>query len=134
MEAHILGFHCNDGILEVDPDAGSLRPVAWALGIREDSAARRSSDLERAMFKELPEMTATARHQLNRGCEWRGNSQGKPMWLITAMPWSLSESDRSRGSNVDSQAAMKNLKIFGRYLFHDENIMYIIFISGRALL
>ena len=47
------------------------------------------------------------------------------------MPWLLSESDRTRGSAVDSQAATKHLKTFGRYLFSDENIMYIIFILYR---
>ena len=44
------------------------------------------------------------------------------------------QGDRSRGpSSVDSQATMKNFKAFGRYLFTDENILYILFILGRAL-
>ena len=133
MQAHILGFHCNEGILEVDPDAGSLQPVAWALGIREDFCQRNHVAWNRALFEHLPSMTATARQQLNRCCEWRQNAHGKLVWRITNSPWLLSESDRTRGSSVDSQAAMKNLKTFGRYLFSDENIMYIIFILGRAL-
>ena len=128
MQAHILGFHCIDGILQVDPDACSLQPVAWALGVREDCAW----NLDRPMFQQLPTMTAVARHQLNRCCEWRWNSLGKAVWRITALPWSLSDSDRARGSSVGSQTAMKNLKTFGRYLFSDENVMYIIFILGRA--
>ena len=62
--------------------------------------------------------------------------------MITSIPSSLPEasdrarglggSDDRRGSTVGSQDAMKNLKVFGRYLFHDENIMYIILMLGRA--
>ena len=132
LHAHILGFHSNEGILQVDPQACSLQPVAWALGIREECAGRQKQDLERPMFQQLTDMTATARRQLNLCCEWQRGRSGKEVWMITAMPWTLGESDRSRSSNVDSQAAMKNLKTFGRYLFSDENIMYVIFILGRA--
>ena len=132
LHAHILGFHSNEGILEVDPHACSLQPVAWALAIREECAERFNCDLERPMLQQLPNMTATARMQLNLCCEWQQSSTGKELWMITAMPWTLTESARSRSPPVDSQTAMKNLKTFGRYLFSDENIMYVIFILGRA--
>ena len=133
MQAHILGFHSNEGILEVYHDAGSLAPMLWALNIRRSFAQQSNLAWSRPMLNHLPTMTATARRQFNRCCEWRKNAKGKSVWRITATPWLLSESDRTRSSDVDSQAAMKNLKTFGRYLFSDENIMYIIFILGRAL-
>ena len=132
FKAHIMGFHSHEGILEVQPDACSLEPVAWALAIRQECVSQNNLDWKTAMFQQLPTMTATARHLLNCCCEWQQNSKGRNVWRITAMPWTLSESDRSRGSNIDSQTAMKNLKIFGRYLFADENMMYVLFILGRA--
>ena len=99
-----------------------------------------------------------AKSQLNQCCEWRKNDEDRYVWRITSMPWKRraeddrkrrteddrtqgdhtqgdhTQGDRSRGpSSVDSQATMKNFKAFRRYLFTDENILYILFILGRAL-
>ena len=145
LQLSLLGFHVNDGMLEMSTSALTLALVVWALDIREKCAKQNGWEYDKPMFKHLQFMTATARSQLNQCCEWRQNTNGNYVWRITSMPWKRrteddrtqgdhTQGDRTRGpSSVDSQAAMKNLKIFGRYLFSDENIMYILFILGRAL-
>ena len=74
VEANLLGIHLTDGIVDLDADAGSLRPVAWATGIREDYANQKGIDFTRPMIDELPDMTRIARTTLDRCMEWQTNA------------------------------------------------------------